>query len=216
MIEVLRRPVDSTLAPAVAVNDHGSVRLAPGNSGTQGTDGQIRGHAIAQRVADDPIREDILDAAGVELAFRRRVLRDIGEPGDVGSRRAEVSIDQIIVDGWTGDLSVAPALLGRRRPDPLVATEAVHAAFARLVAGALELVGDEAIPELGVVVVDVDDDVGQMRVVPIAVADWLGLPLVEGLSREAQHPAGHLHGEPPLGELLDQRVHHFGRVSLAK
>ena len=48
---------------------------------------------------------------------------------------------------------------------------------------------------------------------------WLtgfGLPLVEGLSAEAEHPAGHRDREPLGGKVKDQRELHFGRASLAK
>lgn len=64
--------------------------------------------------------------------------------------------------------------------------------------------------------VDVDDDVDQVRVVVVAVADRLGLPLVEGLLGEAQYPAGHRNRDVAGGEVEDQRVHHFGRTSRAK
>lgn len=79
-----------------------------------------------------------------------------------------------------------------------------------------EFVGDEAVAELGVVVMDIDRGVDQMRVVVVAVGDRLGLPLVEGLLGEAEHPAGHRDGDLVIGEVEDQRVHHFGRTSRAK
>ena len=68
--------------------------------------------------------------------------------------------------------------------------------FAHLVAPSFELVGDEAVAELGIVAMDVDDGVGQMGVVEVPPADRVGRPLVEGLGGEAQHRAGHRHGDP--------------------
>ncbi len=49
-----------------------------------------------------------------------------------------------------------------------------------------------------------------MRVVLIALADRVGAPLVGGLRREAQHPAGHRDGDVLGGEFTDQRVDHSG------
>jgi hypothetical protein len=66
-----------------------------------------------------------------------------------------------------------------------------------------EFVGDEAVAELGVVVVDVDRGVDQVGVVVVAVADWFGLPPVEGLLGGAEHLAGHRDGDVVVGEVED-------------
>ncbi len=75
--------------------------------------------------------------------------------------------------------------------------QAVDPPFAHLVTLSFELVGNEAIAELGIIGMDVDDGVGEMRIVEVPIADRVGLPLVEGLGGEAQHPAGH-RLEPPV------------------
>jgi hypothetical protein len=62
---------------------------------------------------------------------------------------------------------------------------------------------------------DIDHRVDQGRVVPVAISQ-LGAPFVERLFREAEHPAGHRHGNPFGGKVTDQRVSHFGSVSRAK
>lgn len=62
---------------------------------------EFRRHPRVDRVADDALGEDVLDHAGVELAFTRRVLRDIADPQLVDSTRAEVELDQVVVDGRT-------------------------------------------------------------------------------------------------------------------
>jgi hypothetical protein len=144
------------------------------------------------------------------------VFGDVGEPGDVGCRGAEVSVDQIVVHGRTGGLRVASALLGGGGPDPVLPAQAMDPPFTDFVASPFEFIGDEAVTELRIIAVDVDDGVGQVGVDEIPITDRVGRPLVEGLSGEAQHPAGHRHREPLDGELSDQRVHHFGSVSLAK
>ena len=51
--------------------------------------------------------------------------------------------------------------------------------------------------------------------VPVPLRDRVFQPFVERLLGELQHPAGHRHpdGCSLRGEVTDQRVHHFGRVS---
>ena len=62
----------------------------------------------------------------------------------------------------------------------------------------------------------VDRRVDQVRVVPVTLADRIGLPLVEGLHRKAEHPASHRDRDVISGKVKDQREHHFGRASRAK
>jgi hypothetical protein len=57
---------------------------------------------------------------------------------------------------------------------------------------------------------------GQVGVLQIALADRFGEPLVVGLGREAEHPAGQPHREVLGGRVTDQRVDHFGSVEDAK
>jgi hypothetical protein len=84
------------------------------------------------------------------------------------------------------------------------------------VARGCELVGDEPIPELRIVGVDVDDRVDQVCIIPVARGHRGSSPLVETLRGEAQHPTGHLDGDAVVGEATDQRGDHLGAASLAK
>ena len=113
-------------------------------------------------------------------------------------------------------LAVQPAFLGVHRPQPLLSAQPADPVPARPHAATGEFVGDEAVAEFRVVVVDVDRGVDQVRVVPVTLADRIGLPLVEGLLRKAEHPAGHRDWDVISGKVKDQREHHFGRVSRAK
>ena len=79
------------LAAAVGVNDHGAVRLAASDRRAQRRDGEVGGHPVADRVADDPVGEHVLDAAAVELAFAvgcsvMSVNQTTSGPGAVKSR----------------------------------------------------------------------------------------------------------------------------------
>lgn len=73
-----------------------------------------------------------------------------------------------------------------------------------------QLVRDESVPERRVVGVDRTGSVDEMRVVLITLRDRIAAPLVERLSRESEHPAGHRDGNPVVGKVEDQREHHFG------
>jgi hypothetical protein len=138
-----------------------------------------------------------------------------GQPEQVRALGGEIPQHQVVVHRrpW---LAVEAALAGVHRPDPLLCAEPVDPVAGGDHALVGELVGDEAVAELGVVVVDVDCGVDQVRVVPVALADGIGLPLVERLLGETQHPAGHRDGDVSVGEVEDQRVHHFGSTSRAK
>jgi hypothetical protein len=132
--------------------------------------------------------------------------------GVVGRERP---LDQIVVDRRPRG-SAAAALAGVVAEDPLLRAQPVDAVAAGGDPDAGELVGDEPVAELGVVVVDVDRGVDEVGVVPVALADRVRAPLVEGLLGEPEHPTGHRDRDPVGGQVCDQREHHFGRVSRAK
>jgi len=51
-----------------------------GDGVAQSVDGKLGRHSLADGVADDLVREHVLDCAAIELALRRRaVLGDVGQ-----------------------------------------------------------------------------------------------------------------------------------------
>jgi len=62
------------LTASVAVNHHGALGLAPGDGLTKGRAGEIGRLPRVDRVADDAVREDVLDRAEVELALGYSVM----------------------------------------------------------------------------------------------------------------------------------------------
>ncbi|GAB3313778.1 hypothetical protein GCM10027451_27930 [Geodermatophilus aquaeductus] len=80
----------------------------------------------------------------------------------------------------------------------------------------VQLVRDEPVTEGGIIGVDADHGVDQVRVFPVPLRAGVSAPLVKGLLREAQHPAGRRDGDVLGGEFTDQRMDHFGRTSRAK
>ena len=83
-------------------------------------------------------------------------------------------------------------------------------------AGALKLVGQEPVTELRVVAVSVDQRVGQVGVVELALADGRGEPGVMSPPVVAEHPADQPHGDAIGGQVTDQRVVHLGSDPAAK
>jgi hypothetical protein len=43
------------------VDRHDAGRLAPGDGGAQRRDGEVGGHPLGERVADDPVAEQVLE-----------------------------------------------------------------------------------------------------------------------------------------------------------
>ena len=145
------------------------------------------------------------------------MLGEVGQPEHVGRRCGAVTLDEVVADGRSRGLAGhLPALLRGRRPDRVLFADPVHPVLADLMAPVLQLVGEEAVAKGRVVVVQVEQRVREMRVVPVSPREWLRLPLVKGLASKAEHPAGQRNGETLVRQLSDQRELHFGRASLAK
>jgi hypothetical protein len=143
---------------------------ADGDGVTQGGHRQRDLHPRVQGVADDSVRVHVLDGAEVELALIGAVLGDVGQPDFVGGPSAELAVDEVIVDRGSGS-SVQASLLGEDRPDPFLAAESGHSVLAGDDPAPGELVGDEAIPEGGIVGMAGQRCVDQMCVIPITLRE---------------------------------------------
>ncbi len=117
-------------------------------------------HTVADRVADDPSGEHVLDGAEVELALVGPVLGDVGQPQLVHVIGGEVPLDQVIVDRRSRTLLVLPTLLPEGRPPLVVAADLPCRPLAHHLAGIGGLADQEAIPVLGIVAVGVQQGVG--------------------------------------------------------
>jgi hypothetical protein len=81
----------------------------------------------------------------------------------------------------------------------------------------LGFIGEKPVTELGVVVVGVEEGVGQMGLGQFAGGDRVFEPPVVGLAGELEYPARHRHGDPVGGELFHERVEPFpGRFACDK
>jgi hypothetical protein len=107
------------------------------------------------------------------------MLGDVGQPDLVEFVGVEDPTDVIVVDRRTGRLAGSTTLAQDGRGDLLQRTQPLYPVLRGLVPGYVQLVGDEPVAELGIVGMDVDDGVGQVRVIPVPVRDRVGAPLVE-------------------------------------
>ena len=79
---------------------------------------------------------------------------------------------------------------------------------------AADLVGQEPVPELGIVAVCVMDRVGEVGLVELGVDDRREEPAVVGLASETEYPTRHHDGDAVDGKLAHQRIHQpFGRFA---
>lgn len=140
------------------------------------------------------------------------MLGDIGQPDLIGGLGAELTLHEVVVHRWPGS-TVQSSLLGEDRPDALLGTQPCDAVLAGGDPAPGKFVGNESVAEGGVIGMDVAGGVDQVRIVPITLRERRFAPFVEGLGGEPQDPAGHLDGDPVIGKVEDQRVHHFGLAS---
>ncbi len=208
---MLRRPVEYGLAAPVSVQDAPGDLTATRDGVADGIDGELRGHPVADRVADDAVGEDILDRAAVKLAFgRRAVLGDVGEPDPVRGIGPEDALHVVVEHGWAGLLALptSPALRGRE--DPGLRAQLPRRPPAHPPPRPTGFVGKVSIPERRVVVMRVMQRVDPIRAEHVRVPDRDVAPPVVGLSCELEDPTRHRHGNPRFGELSNERVRHFG------
>ena len=76
-------------------------------------------------------------------------------------------------------------------------------------AGIANLVAQEPVSELGIVAMGVEDRVRQPRLVQLGISERLSKPPVVGLAGKVEDPTRHRDGNTVVGELSDERVHHF-------
>ena len=216
---MLRRPIESALRSAVAVN-HGAGRGSAAPAGhLQGVDDQLGAQVVGDRPPDNGAAEDVEDRGAVDLALGGGVFGDVGDPQPVGCVGEEAALHQIVVHGRCRSRSAVFAPV----------TDAGQAAGAHQPGHPLAPAGQsQPHPELGVHPrgavgaagggMHLGDRDGQLLVGHLAGAGCPAAPFVEARSRHPQHPAGHRDVDAVSGELVDQPVDHFGsgKASRAK
>ncbi len=115
-------PGSELAAPVGAVDAAVDVTAADGSVVERG-DGEAGLHPSVDGVADDPVREQVLDGAPVELALGGAVLGDVGEPDLVRSLRGEVSTGQVVAGRGAGLGGLAILRFGEAGPPAVVPTD---------------------------------------------------------------------------------------------
>ena len=110
-------PGSELAAPVGAVDAAVDVTAADGSVVERG-DGEAGLHPSVDGVADDPVREQVLDGAPVELA-----LGGVGEPDLVRSLRGEVSTGQVVTGRGAGLGGLAILRFGEAGPPAVVPTD---------------------------------------------------------------------------------------------
>lgn len=116
-VEALRRPVESTLAPAVAVMDQRGQTVAAAivDRLLERIEDEVGAQRRRHAPADNPAREGVDDQRDVHKPAPRRDVREVGHPEFIRPGRREVPVDQI-----GGPRAIR---LGVRRRDPGAAAD---------------------------------------------------------------------------------------------
>lgn len=156
----LRPPIESSLAAAIAV-DHAPGDITPaGYRPTESLGGQSGLHPRVDGVAHDAVGEHVFDRTQVELALAGAVFDIIIQPQPIWFISGETAADQVIIDRWA-DLAVLAALtLAERTPPAVARTDPPRGPLGHLAAGIAGLGDQEAVPELRVIAMGVEQRVG--------------------------------------------------------
>jgi hypothetical protein len=148
------------------------------------------------------------------------VFGDVGQPLHVRRVGGEVPVHEVVVHRRTR-LAIKAFLLGMAGKYLLHRADTPYPVLRRHEPTLGEFVGDESIPVRRVVGMDLQRSVDEMGIVPVALRDRLGQPLVVGLPGDPQHPARHHdrhpHRSTGRGQFTDERERYFpGRFPCAR
>jgi len=212
---VLRRPVESALGPVVAVRNGLASQWAAAPYGhLHCIDDQVGADVIGDRPAHHPATPGVHDHAQVHFALARGVLGHIHRPKAVRAVYIELALDQVL--GGIG-VRIAPGTAASLAP-----VDADHAGLAHQAFHALARAADP-FPEAKVgmdpgravgapaAAVDVDDDIGELGILPVPVRHRVGPPGVKTRGRHPHDPTAH-RDRQVVAATGDEGVGHFGRT----
>jgi hypothetical protein len=114
---------------------------------------------------------------------------------------------QVVVDRRSGLLRFAALGLAERRPPAQLRADPPRGPLGHDLASLACFVDQEAVAELRVVAVGVEQGVRAVGLDQLGLSDRLCEPAVVGLASDLEHPARHRDGDPVFGQLADERVH---------
>src|SRR4051812_27734426 len=216
-VEVLRRPLESALDPAIGVLDQPAGRLPALDRHHEGVAGELAAEVVGHAPPDDLAGGHVLDGGQVQPALPGRDVGDVREPDRVRPVGGEVPAEQVRRHGMVmpavGRARDAAPARGRQaasahepRHPPAADPDAV---LAQLGVDAGAAVGPPARLE------DRGDPSGEAGILARAAAGPAAQPGVEAARRDAHEPA---QAPPREGRALggDEAVPHVGTASRAK
>jgi hypothetical protein len=128
------------------------------------------------------------------------------EPQHIRLIRSEAPLHQVVMDRRPGlAISAAPGF-AEHAPPPVGRADPARGPPRHHLTRGSGFVGEEAVPELRVVTMSIEQGRGPIGLGDLAGGDRCGQPPVIGLASELEHPVRHHHGHPVGGELLHERV----------
>ena len=113
--------------------------------------------------------------------------------------------------GWCArPRRLAVLLLAKHAPPAVLGADSPHRSVSNIETGSPDFVGEEPVPELGVITMRVEDGVRQPRFIKLSFGEWLVEPPVILLAAQVEDPARHRHGNPVIGKVTNDREHYFG------
>lgn len=139
-----------------------------GDGVVQRVDGHAGIHRRFDRVPHDPAREHVFDRAEIDLALGDAVLGDDGQAhlvrrvGDEPVRDHPMvvfEVEQVVVDRRTALVAIAAPFVPKHGPPAVAQRDPPRCAIRHRLAGLMRLVGEQPVPDLGVVAVGVEQRV---------------------------------------------------------
>src|SRR5699024_6766875 len=113
---------------------------------------------------------------------------------------------QVVVNRWAGLLPILCSGLAEGREPRLVRAQPPRGEQRHRFTGSLGLISQVPVPELRVITMGIEENIGPVRLGDVGFWDWRCQQPVAGLAGELQYPTRHRHRHPVGGELSYERV----------
>ncbi len=171
------------------MNHAPSDRASPGHCRFEGGHSAPGLHPIADRVADDPVRVDVLDRTQIELALIGAVFGNVDEPQAIRLVRSEDAADEIVVHRRPRSPLLRAAFLAEDAPPLIGRADPPRCAVRHRLTRLAGFVGKNAIADLRVLAVGVEQGVRPVRLLELRIGDRISEPAVIRLPCDPQNPA---------------------------
>ena len=98
------------LRSSIGADDHDAVGFTSSQSCPHSSDSKVHGHPAADGVPHDPVGEQVLDRAAVDIDLRGRMSGQVRDPRALGNTGGAVTAQQTIVNRRPGSFAFAAFL----------------------------------------------------------------------------------------------------------